>query len=140
MLKEALSFSNHGSHLRKKLIDRLKMLKKVRLLAGGDMSFQLHEPLILRVLDYADLHYGSLSARDCNRSQTIQNCTFRIIKRVDIYAASAALHNNLEMMYLPDRRHFHCCNQVYKAVNNLAPTFICDKFVHTQHQLYKSNQ
>ena len=130
MLDRTLSFSSHVTYLKNKLIGRLKMLGKLRPRVGEEVSLQLYKTLILLVLDYGDVVYDCLSAKDCRRLQTIQNCALRIVKRADKRTPSNVLHTNSSMMYLADCRHMHCCNQVYKIVNGSAPDKLVEKFQH----------
>ena len=79
-------------------------------------------------MDYGDIVYDCLSAKDCRRLQTVQNCDPRIVKGADRRIPSASLHSDLNMTFLSDPCHMHCCNQIYKTVNGLTPDSVSSKF------------
>ncbi len=119
--------------MKKKLIGHLKMLGKLKPRVGEVVSLQLYKSLILPVLDYGDIIYDCLSARDSKRLQTIQNCALRIIKGTDRFTPSVQLHVDQKLLFLSDRRHYHCCNQMFKIMNGLVPKVISDKFRCVEH-------
>ena len=105
------------------------MLGKLRPLVGSEQTLNLYQSLILPVLDYADVIYDCLSAKDSPELQKWQNCALRIVQHADRLTSTKTLHENSKILYLSDRRHAHSCTQMYKVANKLCPSTISDKFV-----------
>ena len=104
------------------------MLGKLRPLVGQEMSLSLYRSLILPVLDYADVVYDCLSAKNCHELQKLQNGALRIVQYADKCTRTKQLHDASKIMYLTDRRKIHTCNEMFKIVNKLAPDCIENKF------------
>ena len=129
MLDDNLTFSEHVTYLKKKTICKLKMLSKLRSLVGRDQCLQLYKSLLLPILDYGDVVYDSLSAKDCRELQRLQNCALRIIEQVDKSIPAVNLHQDMKLPFLSDRRHMHSCNEIYKCIHNLAPKTSCNNIL-----------
>ncbi len=65
VLDNTLTFSEHVKYLKGKIVGRIKMLGKLRPLVGQEIALSLYKSLILPVLDYADVVYDCLSAKNC---------------------------------------------------------------------------
>ena len=88
----------------------------------------LHKTLIFLVLDYCDFIYHGTSATNKETLQKLQNCTFRSILAVDLYAHTLEKHAFLIMDTLEDRRKKHISVQMYKFLNELGPPACRDMF------------
>ncbi len=87
------------------------------------------------IMDYGNVMYDCLNANDSHTLKKIQNCAFRIIPQCYFRTHIVDMHNELNTMYLADRRHAHTLNQVYKCINDLSPPHINQEInlVHKQH-------
>ena len=105
---------------------QLRQLKKIRsFLSSADLEKLTHAFISSR-LDYSNALYSGISRRNIQRLQLIQNAAARFLtctKRCDhITPILAALH------WLPVsfRIDFKILLFVFKALNGLAPAYICD--------------
>ena len=128
ILDSTLTFTEHVKYLKGKIVGRIRMLGKLRPLVGQEMSLSLYHSLILPVLDYADVVYDCLTAKNCHELQKLQNGALRIVQYADKHTRTRKLHEDSKMMYLTDRCKMHTCNEMYKIVNKLAPECIVNKF------------
>ncbi len=119
-LNPRLSFKNHAKYVKRKATCRMCMLGCTRKLVCKETSLQVYKSLKVPVLDYGDVVYDSLCARDSHMLQKIQNC-LRIILQWDSIMHIVDMHKELNMTYLADRKHSHTLNQVYKCTNELSP-------------------
>ena len=58
--------------------------------------------------------------------ERLQNRALRIILK-DRYAHITEMHNQLNVLMLKTRRKHHLCQQIYKGINHLSPSYISDK-------------
>ena len=131
MLDPQLKFNKHVVYFKKKLIGRLKMFGRMRPLVGQDLSLHLCKTLVLPVLDYCDVVCDSLSVRDCQTLQSLQNYALRIILQADYSHSTADMHEELHMKKLSSRRHIHTLNNVYMCMNDIAPKSVFTQSVHS---------
>ena len=65
ILYKTLTFNEHVTYLKSKIVDRTKTLSRLCPLVGADTTFRLYRSLVMPVLDYADVIYDCLSAKLC---------------------------------------------------------------------------
>ncbi len=75
-----------------------------------------------------DYVYYSISNNDKEILQRSQNCALKTILKVDRLARTEHIHEVLNMDTLEVRRNKHVAVQMYRFVNNLAPSSCCDMF------------
>ena len=97
------------------------MLGKLRHIVGEEVSLCLYKTLITPLLDYGDIVYDCLSAKDSFELQKIQNCALRIVLQKDRKTHVADMHREANLIYLSDRGHQHTMVQTYKCIHGLAP-------------------
>ncbi len=68
--------------------------------------------------------FDSLSAKDSDRLQRVENWALRLILKADSCTHLRDMHTDLHLNYLVDRRHLHTAHQVFKGLNDLAPSTI----------------
>ena len=104
---------------------------------GKDVTLGLYKSLVLPVLDYADVVYDCLNAKDCREIQKLQNYAVRIINMAGYDKSTKEMHIDAELMYLSDRRHSHTITYVYKGINGLLPEGVARQLtpVNTAHNL-----
>ena len=103
------------------------MLGKLRRIVGQEVSLNLYKTLITPLLDYGDIVYDCLSAKDCFELWKIQNCAQHIILQKDACTHVADMHREVKLMYLSDRRHQHTIVQTYKCLPGLAPNSVASQ-------------
>ena len=129
ILDRKLNFSDHVQYIKKKCIGRIKMLTKLRPIVGEQISLDLYKSLMIPLLDYADVVYDTLSAKDNAILQRMQNCALKVVLQTEWRTPTKEIHKRLKMNLVADRRHIHTATQVYKSLHELAPAKIGDMFV-----------
>ena len=78
-------------------------------------------------MDYGDVVYDTISAKDNQSLQRLQNCALKIVLQAPKRTPTSEIHKELNMNYVADRRHQHTLTQVYKCLHGLAPRKICQQ-------------
>ncbi len=99
-LDPKLTFLRHMEHVTKKCNSRLRMLGKTRKFVTEQTSLMMYKSLIAPVFYYCDVVYDCLSTADSSKLQKIQNSALRIVLQRDKCSHVAALHQDLNLMYL----------------------------------------
>ncbi len=126
ILDPLLSFKDHVSYVRSKVVPRLKMLDKLRHVLTKATKLTLFKTLITPLFDYGDILYEGLSQVDSSSLQKLQNSGLRRILNCDPWAHIIDMHQSLNLDELIVRRRKHLNSQVYKCIHELALTAICD--------------
>ncbi len=129
-LDRRLTFTEHVQYIRRKCTGRIRMLAKLRPIMGQNVTLDLYKSLITPLLDYGDIIYNTLSARDNNVLQRIQNATLKIILQVPKRTSTVDIHRMLGLNMVADRRHEHTLTQVFKCTHGLAPEKVSRQIVH----------
>ena len=86
---------------------------------------------ILPHLDYCSTIWGNCSTTDTDRVIRFQKRAARVILDKDIDTPSNELFKQLGWMRFDERVNFRKAVMMYKALHNLAPTYISSKFIYT---------
>ncbi len=103
MLDRKLSFSDHVQYIKKKCICRIKMLTKLRPIVGENVSLSLYKSLMVPLLDYTDVVYDTLSARDNAILQRMQNCALKVVIQTEWRTPTKEIHQRLHMNLVANR-------------------------------------
>ena len=118
VLDRHLSFDNHTTYLRRKVMVKMKMLGRIRQYVSQSLAIMLYNSLILPDFDYADIIYDSFSKHNANKLQVMQNKCLKLCIKCDRRIPSDELHARAKMPLLSTRRNVHTCNFVYRGLNN----------------------
>ena len=90
----------------------------------------IYKSFILPLLDYGDIVWDSGKKNQTDRIQKLQNRASRIVLSVDIHShlSNQELHEILGWDSLISRRTKHILQLVYKAMNNLFPSYVSELF------------
>ena len=83
-----------------------------------------HDRLWLYVL-------GPLFQRQYIKTGKTSKRAARIILNAHFMTPSRLMFSELKWLTFPKRVDYHTCTMVYKALNNLAPNYICERFIMT---------
>ena len=86
---------------------------------------------ILPHLDYCSTIWGNCSTTDTDRVIKFQKRAARVILHKDIHTPSNERFKQLGWMRFDERVNFRKAVMMYKALHNLAPTYISSKFTYT---------
>ena len=138
VLDSQLSFSDHVTHIRNKTVAKIRVLGGVRGFMDQSTAHMLYKTLVQPLFDYNDYIFENLSYRDQYSLQKLQNTCFRNVLKTGWMTPSSQMHSELKQLKLSDRRFFHTCCEMYKAVNLETPPIIAHKFqrvcdIHDRH-------
>ncbi len=128
VLDSRLSFSDHVSHIRNKTIAKIRVLGGVRGFMDQSTAHMLYKTLVQPLFDYNDYIIGKLNYRDRYTLQKLQNTCFRNILRTGWMTPSSVMQSELKQLKLVDRRFYHSCCEMYKAIVMRVPAILADKF------------
>ena len=92
---------------------------------------QNYNSYILPIIDYGCMIWGRCSSASTLRLVKLQKQAARIILNADFMTPSRLMFSELKWLTFPKRVDYHTCTMVYKALNNLAPNYICERFIMT---------
>ena len=118
MLDRNLTFDQHVKYLKRKVLIKMKTLARIRDSISQGLALYLYKSLIVPDFDYADQVYDAMSNQNAEALQIMQNKCLRICTKSDQRCNVAELHKVSGMLFLSDRRKNHCCNTVYRGLNN----------------------
>ena len=118
ILDDHLTFDEHISHIITKSSKKLGILRRSREFLNKSTKILLYKSLVLPHLDYCDVVYMCTKEENLNKLQLIQNCACRFILKADKFASSKALHEELQLPYLHQRRTIHLAMECYTGYHN----------------------
>ena len=127
----------HVNYIRSKVVSKLKMLDKYRNVLNEHTKLILYKTLIVPLFNYADIIYYGISQKDSNTLQRLQNSALRIVLNRNKREHIVDMHSELNLLQLGTRRKHHVCQQVFKGLNNLAPSYITNNlnYVSSEHNM-----
>ncbi len=125
-LDKKLNFDFHIESICSGAKKKLALLGRTRKFVTKESSLLLYKTLLLPVLDYGDVLYGTASIASLAKVQRIQNSACRIVLFADKRTHIVDLHRELNLLELHMRRKFHLDTLVFKCMHNLAPRYLCN--------------
>ena len=126
ILDPCLTFKEHVSYIRSKVVPRLKMLDRLRHILNKHTKITLYKTLIAPLFDYGDVIYEGISQVDSASLQKLQNSGLRRVLNCDIRTHIDEMHRTLNIDELSVRRKKHVNCQVFKCINQLTPRNVSD--------------
>ena len=124
-----INMENHVSEVCKSLYCHLKNIGCIRKMLTDEAAVQLVHSLISSRLDYCNsLMYG-LPNSSIQRLQRMQNIAARIVSRCPKYCHITPVLKSLHWLPVKARIHFKILLLMFKAVNGLAPHYLCEMIV-----------
>jgi hypothetical protein len=104
-------------------------LRRIGSRLSHDLKVQLVHSNILSIIDYCNAVYGGLTEKYMQKLQKIQNNAVRFIFNINGKKKKEHIMPYLKLLhFLPIRYRikFKAALLVFKTLNNLAPTYLCD--------------
>ena len=128
IIDETLSWSQHIDHIKKKVAPGLFYLRKAKQLIPSNMQCLLYNSIISPHFDYCNVVWGNCNQSQHDKLQVLQNRAAKIICGVNKYGSSSQALKDLKWDNIKERLYKNEAVTMYKAVNNLAPEYICNRF------------
>ncbi len=134
IIDDTLTWSKHITHITKKIAPGLFYLRKSKNIIPYDMQCTLYNAIIAPHFNYCNVVWGNCNLTLQNKLQVLQNRAAKIIKGVDRYTSSTQTLKDLKWDNLKVKQFQNEAITMYKAVNNILPTYICKRFERKQVQ------
>ena len=129
VLDPQLTFHKHIEYLQSKIIPKVQTLGKIAPIVKQSTALMVYKTLIMPIMEYGDVIFDCLSARDVSTPQKLQNSCLKHVLQLPRLTPTAYIHEKLDVEYLLSRRSQHVATQMFRISNKLAPKHVCDLFV-----------
>ena len=121
-----MSMSSHVSVLCENVYFQLRKIGNIRTFLNQNVTKTLVVSLILSKLDYCNSLLVGLPKDTIQRLQLVQNNAARLVFKKRKYDNVTPLLYELHWLPIKQRIDFKICVMCYKAINNMAPEYLCD--------------
>ena len=105
------------------LASKISLLEHISVYVPQDVQKMFYQAYILPILDYGSNTWGTTSTANIERLSKLQKRAARIILKAD-FMTSSYMFEILGCQTIPKRLLYNKSVLVYKALNNLTPTYI----------------
>ena len=131
IIDDTLSWDDQVEMVCLNITRRITLLKLLSKYVDKTSMNQYYNSYILPIIDYVCMIWGRCSSASTLRLVKLQKRAARIILNADFMTPSRLMVSELKWLTFPKRVDYHTCTMVYKALNNLAPNYICERFIMT---------
>ena len=128
VLDPQLNFGKHVEYLQSKLIPKIRTLGKISRIIKQSTSLMIYKTLILPIMEYGDIIYDCLSAKDAATLQKLQNSCLKHILQLPRLTSTSYIHTTLDVEYLAVRRKQHVATQMFRVNNGMVLDQIENRF------------
>jgi exonuclease III len=125
---DKLNFRKHVDFLCKRISRKLGLLKRIRFQLSRDTAKLLFNCMILPLMEYCSVVWCNCDSGLKDRIFKLQKRGARVILNCEFSTPSVEMFRVLKWVSFSNRIDLHRAVLAYKAVNGLAPKYICDKF------------
>jgi hypothetical protein len=135
--------SNHkwDQHIRKLIPNisaKIGILRSLRKIVPINTLKQLFNAIVQPHFDYADNVFVTTTVTNKTKLQLLQTRAARLITGSGPRTSRNTMFSELGWLSLQHRRDLHKCVMIYKCLNNLAPSYLCELFsanntIHSHH-------
>ena len=124
VIDENLSWTPQIDNLCSILASKISLLKHISAYVPQDVQKMFYQAYILPILDYGSNTWGTTSTANIERLSKLQKRAARIILKADFMTPSSYMFEQLGWQTIPKRLLYNKSVLVYKALNDLTPTYI----------------
>ena len=128
IIDENLSWKAHIHEISKKVSSGIGALKRVRPFVSMHTAIKIYKGLIEPHFDYCSAVWDGLTQQLSEKLQKLQNRAIRVITKSSYDTSSRFLLTSLGWHNLSVRRAKQKATLIYKCINNLAPSYLCNLF------------
>ena len=133
-LDSELSFQTHIKHKLSIAYMRLRKLWNIKKYVQCKTKYFLCNSLVLSIMDYGDVVYGSSLTAEVSRSvQKLQNACLRFSYNITYREHITPHLNRLAILTMSNRRKYHLSCFIHKILKTGQPTYLRSLFYHNQH-------
>ena len=128
-IDQNLTFHNHMHYLITKISNKIALIHRLRQFLPHTALNTIYLTLIQPQIDYCITVWGPFSKTNRTVIQKLQNRCARAVTGIFDYTVSVSgLIKSLGWMTVEERLLYSIATLVYKSLNNLAPTYLSEKF------------
>ena len=120
------NWSTHIGNIYNKACNRLNLLRMLKHSVNRNVLLTLYMPFISPILEYADSVWDNCTQQEASLLENVQVEALRIITGLRRNSSSQALYKELGVEPLCSRRDDHKLTTIFKILNGLSPTYMCD--------------
>ena len=141
-IDQTLSFKNHIDQLNKRVSPKIAVIHRLRPILSSDILNIIYQTTVQPIFDYCLLVWGTSSKQNINNTQKLQNRAVRAVTGNFNYKSSvSSMIKQQKWMNIKERTEYFTAILMYKCLNDLAPTYLSNKFMHiTTHDIYKDTK
>lgn len=128
-IDEKLMWNNQIEQVRKKVLTGLYFLRKAANFIPKHHQSMLYKSIVAPHFDYCNVVWGRCNKTLSTKLQVLQNRAAKIITSTSRYGSSTQALNDLKWKNLEEKLNVNEAVTMYKIVNNLAPNYLCKRFV-----------
>ena len=128
IIDSQLLWSKHIESICSKVSRSIGCIRRIRHLISYEVLINLYYALILPYLNYCCTAWGGCSKTNISKLQKLQNKYARLVLNADRFTSKCFLLTTLNWLSVEQIIKYQYCILTYKALNNLAPTYIQSMF------------
>ena len=125
-IDENLLWSDHIDYLCSNISSKISLLKQLSSYIPFEAQKMFYQGYILPLIDYSSITWGTTSKTNTKRLLKLQKRAARIILNANYDTASSYMFEILDWSTITERHNYNKAVLIYKALNNLTPTYISD--------------
>ena len=125
-IDENLLWSYHIDYLCSNISSKISLLKQLSSYIPFEAQKMFYQGYILPLIDYGSITWGTTSKNNIERLLKLQKRAARIILNANYDTASSYMFEKLGWSAITERHNYNKAVLIYKALNNLTPTYISD--------------
>ena len=108
---------------------KVKLLYRLRMYLNTESLNMVYKAIIQSLIDYCITVWGNTSTSILHCVQRLQNRAARaVLGNFDFKASVTSMISQLGWMNVKQRYHYFLGILVYKCLQNMAPSYLCEKF------------
>ena len=128
-IDQTLSFKNHIDQLTKRVSPKIAVIHRLRPILSSDILNIIYQTTVQPIFDYCLLVWGTSSKQNINNTQKLQNRAVRAVTGNFNYKSSvSSMIKQQKWMNIKERTEYFTAILMYKCLNDLAPTYLSNKF------------
>ena len=128
-IDQTLSFKNHIDQLTKRVSPKIAVIHRLRPILSSDILNIIYQTTVQPIFDYCLSVWGTSSKQNINNTQKLQNRAVRAVTgNFDYKSSVSSMIKQQNWMNIKERTEYFTAILMYKCLNDLAPTYLSNKF------------
>lgn len=129
VLDSYLTFNSQITNLVSSCMAKLGQISRARFMFDRQTLIKIINSLVMTKLTYCSIVWSNTSRQNIKKLQLVQNFAARIVTNKRKYDHITPVLKSLEWLPIALLLDYKIIIMTFKCLNNLAPTYLCEKFV-----------